>query len=73
MMLRKLFTKELYLRLSDDQEFTCTTRYAGVRVWARRFQCAEVPQVPCSTEECEPGPLVRRADHRIRTDHDGEA
>ncbi len=63
----------VYVRLSDDQAFTCTMRYVGVRVWARRFQCAEVPQAPGNTEESEPDPSVRRADRRIRTGHWGEA
>lgn len=73
MILRNLFTKEVYVRLSGDQEFTCTTRCGGLCMWARRFHCAGVPEDASSTEECDPGPLVRRPDLHIRTDQQGEA
>lgn len=66
-----LFGKEVYIRLSGDEAFTCTTRYAGLRVWARRFHCTEMPQVPSSTEQCEPGSAVRRVDHRVEADYQG--
>jgi len=31
--------KEVYIRLGSDDDFTCTVRYAGVRLWWRRFPC----------------------------------
>ena len=31
--------KEVCLRLGSDDDFTCTIRYAGIRLWWKRFSC----------------------------------
>jgi hypothetical protein len=59
MTLKRVFSKEVYVRLSGEEEFICTTRYAGFRVWVRNFRCTRPSGIP------SPGPLVRRTDRRI--------
>lgn len=31
--------KEVCIRLGSDDDFTCTIRYAGLRLWWKRFSC----------------------------------
>ena len=64
-MLRSVFATEVYVRLNGDGELTCTTRYAGLRVWTRRFRCMQVPCIPSRMEQCEPEPSVRQKDRRM--------
>lgn len=40
-MLGNLFTSDICIRISGDEEFTYSTRWAGFRVWAKRFLCKE--------------------------------
>jgi hypothetical protein len=65
MRLGNVFAKEVYIRLSGDEEFTCTTRYAGFRLWARHFRCVQLPCIPSRIEQWEPGPSVRQTDRHI--------
>ncbi len=41
MTLKMLWAGEIYIRLSGGQEFTCTARFAGLRLWMRRFDFSE--------------------------------
>jgi hypothetical protein len=54
MMPRNLFTSEIYIRISGDEEFTYSTRWAGFRVWAKRFLCKERLAAAPIVEEREP-------------------
>jgi hypothetical protein len=31
--------KEVCIRLGHDDDFTCTVRYAGIRLWRKGFSC----------------------------------
>jgi hypothetical protein len=65
MTLKSVLAKEVYVRLSGDEEFICTTRYAGFRVWVRRVLCTQPSGIPSRSEQWEPGPCVRQTDRRI--------
>jgi len=65
MTLRSVLAREVYVRFGGDEEFTCTTRYAGFRVWAQHFNCMQPPHIQ-RIEQSEPGPPVRQTDCRIR-------
>ncbi|MGD1092436.1 MAG: hypothetical protein ABSB35_10650 [Bryobacteraceae bacterium] len=65
MMLKDVFAMEVYVRLSGDDEFTCTTRLAGFPVFVRRFRITEVPLIPSGMEESGPVTSVRRPDRHI--------
>jgi hypothetical protein len=54
MMPRNLFTSEIYIRISGDEEFTYSTRWAGYRLWAKRFLCNERLAASSIIEEREP-------------------
>jgi hypothetical protein len=65
MKLRNVLAKEVYLRLSRDEEVICTTRYAGFRVFVRRFRVTQIPRISPGFEEPVPGPIVRQTEPRI--------
>ena len=59
MMPKTLFTSEICIRISGDEEFTYSTRWAGFRLWAKRFLCNTRLAAPSSAassiiEEREP-------------------
>jgi len=64
--LRNFFVREVYVRLGEDDEFICTTRYAGFRIRACRFHFRESPQVDLK----QPAP---RAIYRLLADQEEEA
>lgn len=65
MTFKRVFSKEVYVRLSGEEEFICTTRYGGFRVWVRHFRCTRPSGIPSTSDQWEPGPFVRRTDRRI--------
>lgn len=42
---RNWFRKEIYIRLATNEEFAATMRFAGVRVWTRRFLFIPAPHI----------------------------
>lgn len=58
MTLKNKLVTEVYIRLSGEEEFTCTTRFAGFPVSVRRFGLAK-PRTPSRIEELQPEPSVR--------------
>ncbi len=44
MRLKMLRVGGIYIRLSGVQEFTCTARFAGLRLWMQRFDFGQPRQ-----------------------------
>ncbi|MGD1091067.1 MAG: hypothetical protein ABSB35_03635 [Bryobacteraceae bacterium] len=71
MTLKNRFVTEVYIRLSGEEEFTCTTRFAGFPVSVRRVRLTK-PRTPSRIEELQPESSVRRTDYRIEARRQGE-
>jgi hypothetical protein len=67
MTFKSVFAKEVYVRLSGEEELVCTTRYAGFRIWVRHFRCTQPSGIPSRIEQLEPGPFVRQTDRRLES------
>lgn len=55
MALRNIFATELHVRLSGDDAFTCTTRFARISICVQRFYLTETPWTSPAIEQREPG------------------
>jgi hypothetical protein len=53
-MPKTLFTSEICIRISGHEEFTYSTRWAGFRLWAKRFLCNDRLAGSSNIEEREP-------------------